>query len=54
MAKEVLYIPEEDLSVFIEILREGMCALDVPEHMAEWLTEWCNDEEAYIEGYLGS
>lgn len=48
MAKEILSIPEEDLLVVIAIIREGMCGVDVPQHVAEYLTEWCDGEEAYI------
>jgi hypothetical protein len=48
MAKEALYIPEDDLLTVIEIIREGMRVVKAPLHVAGYLTEWCNDEEAYI------
>lgn len=48
MASEILAVPEEDLLSVIAVIREGLNGADVPEHVAERLTEWCDSEEAYI------
>lgn len=49
MGAEILVIPEDDLRKVIAIIREGMCAVDVDEPLAEYLNEWCDGEEAYLD-----
>lgn len=49
MAKEVLYIPEEDLHHVIDIIRAGLkMEREVPEHVAKGLLEWCGEEAEYL------
>lgn len=50
MAKEALYIPEEELGDVIRVIRAGLKVEDVPESTRRWLTAWCNEEERYLKG----
>lgn len=49
MAKEILSISEDDLRYVIAVIREGLNVVVVPEALYEWLTEWCDDEEGYLD-----
>lgn len=49
MAKELLAISEEDLHYVIAVIREGLNTVIVPEPLYEFLTEWCDAEEGYLE-----
>jgi hypothetical protein len=49
MATEILAVPEEDLREVIAILREGMLSHPTSDHIGEYLNEWCDSEEAYLD-----
>ncbi len=49
MAKEALYIPEENLQEVIEIIREGLRAKpETTPNVREALLTWCQEEEDYL------
>lgn len=51
MASEILSVPEEHLAEVIAIIRKGIEeSPEVSDDVKERLTEWCDDEEEYLEG----
>ena len=54
MASEILAVPEENLLEFIKIVRTGLKhTKKVTPEVRIALTEWCNEEEAYMKGEDG-
>lgn len=50
MAKEILAIPEEQLLEVVKVIRAGLQVVDVSRETSDNLTNWCNDEEEYLDG----
>ena len=52
MAKEILSVPEEHLEDVIYVIRRGLRSTQrsVHEDVVKSLTEWCDEEEAYLKG----
>jgi hypothetical protein len=51
MASEILAVPEEDLEVFIRIVRAGIRQECLERNrVGKALEEWCAEEEAYLKG----
>lgn len=49
MANEILAVPEDSLAEVIRIIRAGLkAAKKVSRNTLERLTEWCDEEEAYL------
>lgn len=52
MAKEVLYVPEENLEEVIRVLRAGLEVLKKDKTITRdtrgALVKWCKDEEKYL------
>jgi len=54
MASEVLYVPEEDLTEVIAIVRTGLKhTKKVTTEVKRGLLKWCKDEEAYLKRLKG-
>jgi hypothetical protein len=51
MAAETLHVPEEHLEDVIYVIRRGLQSTEkgINEEVVRALTEWCNDEEEYLE-----
>jgi hypothetical protein len=51
VAKETLHIPEEHLEDVIHVIRRGLQFTEkgIDKDVFEALTQWCNDEEEYLE-----
>lgn len=56
MAREVLIIPEASLNDVIIIIRNGLnwtSTSDVSPIVAERLSKWCDEQEAYLKDQFG-
>ena len=51
MGKEILAIPEEQLSVVVDIIDMGLAVTSVPRNHPAWqgLYTWCREMEEYID-----
>lgn len=49
MAKEVLYISEEDLPDVIKVIEAGLKACKIRRNLSAKLKFWCQEEKEYIE-----
>ncbi|MFQ5911289.1 MAG: hypothetical protein ACE5IJ_11315 [Thermoplasmata archaeon] len=55
MAKEILAIPEDDLAVFVQFLRESLHrdgrrpSGPLPPHIHAALARWCDEEQDYLD-----
>lgn len=52
MSKECLCVKEEDLLLFIDVIKNGIATSNIPERFADMLNSWCNSELEYIEDSL--
>ena len=48
MAKEALFIPEENLLEVIRVIRAGLKAVKVNKETKTALLDWCEAEESYL------
>lgn len=55
MSSEILAVPEENLREVIAVIREGLKSVKVSRDTKYNLTNWCNEEEEYLDeiGYEG-
>ena len=51
MAKEILAIPEEYLSIVVDIIELGLLTTSVPVNHPAWqrLNNWCKEMDDYLE-----
>lgn len=49
MASEILSIPEEYIRSFIQVVRAGLNEQIVQQELVEYLEEWCDGEEGYLD-----